>query len=285
MKFDIIFIEMKNTYLIFLVLIILGALLISGGLILKNNLSSNQDMGKTYSIIDDANTNISNKTLQLKTIKFVEVKPLPAANCNSTPIKGTSENDILWATIPGPGETVGAGGSIKAFYADEWPITLGSGSVSPLNGNPGHIVNPNIGDINARDTNNFPYFPAIFITDITNDPNSTSGDAQNGGKGYPPSEIYGVWKVLNGRVGSDCRSNPNQNFCNKLNLGSPDAFPSQSNLLKTSTPREPQASAEIIWNVDSLGLTQGHNYRVQIVLHDGDQNNGDIGQACTTIRY
>jgi len=276
--------QMKNIYIIFLVIVLLGALLISGGINLKNKLSSRQDAGKTYAIIDDTNANTSVNTLQLKTIKFREVKPLPAANCNVN-IKGKGENDILWATSPGSGETVGPGGSIKAFYADEWPITLGSGSVSSLNGNPGHIVNPNIGDVNARDANAFPYFPAIFITDITNDPNSTSGDAQNGGKGYPPSEIYGVWKVLNGNARNDCRSNPNQNFCNKLNLGGPDTFPSKSNLLQLSSPTEPQTSAEIIWNVDSLGLTQGHDYRVQIVLHDGDQSNGDVGQACTTIRY
>lgn len=272
-------------YLVLSVLVIVAAFFLVGGTAVKNKLTPTPTPGGAYLIPVDAPPANSANGLQLKTIGFVQVQPLPAANCKSVPIAGTSENDILWATIPGSGETVGSGGSIKAFYTDEWPITLGSGSISPLNGNPGHIVNPNVGNTNARDVNNLPYFPSIFITDITSDPNSTSGDAQNGGKGYPPSEIYGVWKALNVNAGHDCRINPNQNFCNKLNLGGPDAFPSQSNLLKVSVPREPQTSAEIIWNVDDLGLTQGHSYRVQIVVHDGDQNNGDVGQACTTIRY
>jgi len=279
---------MKSIYIIFLLIVLVEALLISGGISLKKNLSTNQDSGTTYTVIDDKNTTTSDNSLQLRTIKFIAVKQLPAANCNSTPIKGSTENSILWATSPGQNETVGPGGSIKAFYKDEWPITLGSGDVSPLNGNPGHIVNPNVGNTGVKDQNNFPYYPAIFITDITNDQNSVSGDAQNGGKAYPPYEIYGTWKALGVTFGGgvySCRERYDKNNCNGLNLGGPDAFPSQSNLLQEKDARnEPFTSAEIIWNVDNLGLTQGHDYRVQIILHDGDQG-GDIGQACTTIRY
>ena len=44
-------------------------------------------------------------------------------------------------------------------------------------------------------------------------------------------------------------------------------------------------TAELVWNLDSLGLTPGHIYRMQFMLHDGDQNKsgGDAGEACVTM--
>ena len=43
--------------------------------------------------------------------------------------------------------------------------------------------------------------------------------------------------------------------------------------------------AEVRWNVDQLGLKSGHSYRMQIIVHDGDQNGGggDAGQTCVTV--
>ena len=40
--------------------------------------------------------------------------------------------------------------------------------------------------------------------------------------------------------------------------------------------------AELIWNIDALGLDPAHRYRFQFIVHDGDQNKpgGDVGQAC-----
>jgi hypothetical protein len=38
-------------------------------------------------------------------------------------------------------------------------------------------------------------------------------------------------------------------------------------------------SAEVVWY---LSLAAGHSYRVQVMVHDGDQNKvgGDVGEAC-----
>ena len=42
---------------------------------------------------------------------------------------------------------------------------------------------------------------------------------------------------------------------------------------------------EVVWRLDSLNLMPGHTYRLQFMVHDGDQNKvgGDCGEACTTI--
>jgi hypothetical protein len=38
-------------------------------------------------------------------------------------------------------------------------------------------------------------------------------------------------------------------------------------------------NTEVVWN---LALIPGHNYRIQVIVHDGDQNKvgGDVGEAC-----
>ena len=47
---------------------------------------------------------------------------------------------------------------------------------------------------------------------------------------------------------------------------------------------------EARWNVDQITcngapLKKGHTYRMQFMVHDGDQNKtgGDVGQACATV--
>ena len=47
---------------------------------------------------------------------------------------------------------------------------------------------------------------------------------------------------------------------------------------------------EARWNVSDLScngvpLQKGHTYRMQFMVHDGDQNKtgGDVGQACATV--
>ena len=43
--------------------------------------------------------------------------------------------------------------------------------------------------------------------------------------------------------------------------------------------------AEVVWNISALGLDPSHSYRLQFMVHDGDQNKsgGDVGEACTTL--
>jgi hypothetical protein len=272
------------TWLIFLVIIVVLGLMLTGGLTIMKKNTNDTQQAKSYLVQEDSVNNSGDKSLQLKKIGFTEVVP-KIEDCGHA-FKGTNEGDVLWAIDPGPGQFAGQGGSIKVFYADEHPITLGAGSVSPNTANPDHIISPNVGDTSKKDVNGFPYFPALFISDITDNPDNQSGDVQNGGVASPPDEIYGTWKPL----GNGARENKN-----KLNLGSgADPFPNESNLIEVTGrsgkgPREPYTSAEVIWKVDNLKadgqpLINGHAYRVQIILHDGDFA-GDIGQTCTTVRY
>ena len=52
-------------------------------------------------------------------------------------------------------------------------------------------------------------------------------------------------------------------------------------------PNSDGYGAEVVWTVDSLGFQSGHTYRVQIMVHDGDQNGsgGDVGEGCAVASY
>lgn len=269
--------------IIFVVILLLGVML-TGGFVspVKNLTQFNNNNNKEYIPVIPTLAN-GKETLQLRKIDFIEpTSPpfKPTTECGNKKIAGTSESEILWAVSPDPGGSVGPGGTIKAFYHDEWALTLGSGNVTAQGKAPGHIISPNInfGNESARDANGFPYFPALFITDITSDPNNKTGDAQSGGTPYKPDEIYGTWQPLNKK----------NNSRNGTNLGGPDSFPSKSNVVNGNSQINNNYNlgytSEIIWKVDNLGLTTGHVYRAQFIIHDGDRE-GDIGQGCSVIRY
>ena len=42
---------------------------------------------------------------------------------------------------------------------------------------------------------------------------------------------------------------------------------------------------EASWSFDKLGLQSGHSYRIEFMVHDGDQSNtgGDAGEACLNV--
>jgi hypothetical protein len=269
-------------WIFFLAVAIVLGIMITGGTNIVSKKDKPVTQEKTY-IIEEELPEGARESLQLRKVGFIELKTT-TADCGHGDIKGTNEYFVLWATDPGPGQFVGQGGLIKAFYTDEWALTLGAGDVSPLTKSPDHIVNPNVGDKARKDKDGFPYFPALFISDITDDPNNNSGDSQNGGKAYPPDEIYGTWQPLGKKA--------DVKFRNYFNLGEgADTFPMKSNLWKNEgkladgPPKyERNYTAEVIWKVDNLGLINGHTYRAQLILHDGDRE-GDTGQACTTIKY
>lgn len=216
--------------------------------------------------------------IQLRTLKF-KLKVPETFDCNTNAIIGSREPFILWAIDPPPGTPVKREGTIKAFYQDEWPLTLGSGSITQPTSSQDHAVDPDVGDQSARDANNFPYFPALFLSDITNDPNNRDGDAQNGGTPHPLDEVFGAWKAL-GPMTQPLSPN---NF----DLG-PDAdtFPAQPNVSFKGIPSRVHGNygAEVVWHVENLGLEEGHTYRAQFILHDGDSE-GDISEGCTTIQF
>src|SRR5204862_8345738 len=115
------------------------------------------------------------------------------------------------------------------------------------------------------------------------DSTDRSGDWQYGGVAIPPSKIAGTWKGAVRTV--DKTRNPNvvtitpdrDPSVNHWNLGGGDAPPAGITGDKYT--------AEVAWDVSTLNLLPGHKYRLQFMVHDGDQNKtgGDVGESCTTI--
>jgi hypothetical protein len=202
----------------------------------------------------------------------------------------------LYAIVP----TGGSLAKVQVFYGDEHALTLGVRSVivktasgntttdypiSALASNPGSVTNPQtgsnvlFGDQAGLDPSLRPMWPSLFITDITNDPNSRAGDWQYGGRPFNPSAVYGTWKAAV-RTYDKTAATPYSTTTtdadpakNDWNLGT-GADPVPSSLAKNEG-----YGAEIVWN---LSLIPGHSYRVQAIVHDGDQNKagGDTGEAC-----
>jgi hypothetical protein len=231
----------------------------------------------------------THQTLQLSTLNLIYSPPLVVGPCNvGSSYTGIQEPGILYASKPSSNETVTAGGQIKVWYTDEHAISLGKGT-GTASGN-GDGISPwtpsmtqgspvLVGDMNAKDNGTYPYFPALFLTNITEDPTSTAGDAQNGGTGHPPAIIYGVWKPLNGADPTGYRADAMPAVADPFS-----SIPSQYlNNNTGSRGHEPGYKAEMIWNVNDLPVAAGQTYRAQFIVHDGDRD-GDIGLGCTTIQ-
>ncbi len=193
--------------------------------------------------------------------------------------------------------------TVQAFYTDEHALLLGVRAtgfpVTPMGStNPGHAVNPAIGDPNQTDDEDRPFFPSLFITDISLNPNSTSGDWQFFGTPTSPNDLFGTWKgaevtltgkgkkAKNGIVTDD---DPARNG-SSLGAGSdtPPAAPGG----KGKKGGGQGYTAEARWNLNALivggsPLLPGHTYRLQLMVHDGDQNKigGDVGEACANVFF
>lgn len=199
----------------------------------------------------------------------------PFASSNPRTSTVFNENATLRAVGSG-----GPDGTVRAWYSDEHAGLLGirtaGAPVSLLVGLLGHFFHPLVGDRTIADPFGRPYFPSLFITDITTDPNSRAGDWQFGGTPIQPDDIFGTWKaaVITGT---------------KITV---DADPKTGNTTMGagSNPLPVGASSEkflteVRWNLSALPLTLGHQYRFQFIAHDGDQNKvgGDVGQACLNV--
>ena len=225
-----------------------------------------------------------------------------------------NESEVLRAFRP---PVVGPGERLMVFYNDEHALTLGarqvlvksnSGTVTTgfpftvLMSSPDGVVNPQVGtmqldgDLAGTDTNKCagfpdlcdrPLFPALFITDITDDPNSRAGDWQFGGTPIGPNAVFGTWKGAVRTV--DKTKNP------PFITVTPDRDPAKNNYNLDGGDPAPTGlvnqgyGAEIAWDVDTLladGVIQRERvYRVQFMVHDGDQNKvgGDTGEGCATV--
>jgi hypothetical protein len=269
----------KGYITLLLVVLIAFGFLLSGALLPLGEQAPSGTTG--YSLVNPPKPP-PHQTLQLATLAFAPnagvCDPDPQHKLNS------GEPYILYAAQPGPNDTATATDTIKLWYIDELPLTLGEGAGVSSSMTTNQQANPNVGDQTLRDSG-LPIFPALFLTDITNNPADTSGDAQNNGTPIPPTMVSGTWKPAN----TEPDIPPNY-----PNGGLIDPLPAQSNLgHPISGNRDSDQlyySAEIEWNIGDLitqgKLQTGKTYRAQFVVHDGDQNagGGDLGLGCTTIQ-
>lgn len=206
-----------------------------------------------------------------------------------------NENEVLRAIQPVGGAP---NGTVRVFYNDEHAMTLGvrsvvvktaSGStttdypVSALMSVPGSVTNAQLGtteltgDQSGLDQSLRPMWPALFITDITANPQNRSGDWQQGGRPIAPTEVFGTWKAAVRTV--DKTVTPSTVTI------TPDQDPAKNNWSLAGGDTVPSGlssegyGAEARWSVPLLA---SHSYRVQVIVHDGDQNKagGDSGEAC-----
>jgi hypothetical protein len=121
-------------------------------------------------------------------------------------------------------------------------------------------------------------WPVLFLTDVTADANSHTGDWQLGGAPLAPTAIFGTWKAAVRTV--------NKTVSPNTVTITPDADPAKNNWnLGAGSDPVPAGlanegyGAEVRWEV---ALSPGHSYRLQVLVHDGDQNKGggDSGEAC-----
>jgi len=233
--------------------------------------------------------------------------PYPFTSTNPLTSIAFNESGVLRASV-----AVTAGGTsncvvahIALFYNDEHAMALGVKQVvvktsagttttnypiSPLLAVPSSVTNPFVGstiatgDQAGADVSGRPLFPALFLTDITANPNSLGGDWQYGGTAIPPTAIFGAWKGFVKTV--DKTKSPAT-----VTLTA-DADPAKNNwVLGPGSDPVPNGlsnegyGAEARWDVPLLGLVRHHTYRFYFMVHDGDQNKagGDVGQTAATL--
>jgi hypothetical protein len=206
-----------------------------------------------------------------------------------------NESEVMRAIRP----SISANGAIVSLlYGDEHAMTLGvrqvavtssAGTsttdypVSPLTKNPDSILDPQTGtnaltgDQSGLDPSLRPLWPVLYVTDITNDPSNRAGDWQMGGRPINPNAVFGTWK-------SAVRTVDKTEFPPTVSV-TPDADPAKNDFnLGINDPvpagiKNEGWSAEVRWGVM---FQPGHAYRLQVIVHDGDQNKvgGDCGEAC-----
>jgi hypothetical protein len=219
---------------------------------------------------------------------------------SSTPLTSVTfnESEVLRAIQASGGWPTA---TVQLFYNDEHALTLGIRQVvattatgpmttdfpmSMLTANPGTANDPQtgtneiVGPHSGLDVSQRPMWPVLYITDISADPKDRSGDWQFGGRPHGPNQIFGSWKGAVRTVDATVTPNkititPDKDpMKNNWNLGGGDPVPAGL--------RNEGFGAEVRWNVS---LTPGHSYRLQVMVHDGDQNKagGDSGEACVVF--
>jgi uncharacterized repeat protein (TIGR01451 family) len=224
----------------------------------------------------------------------------------SYPSSSFTESTVMrWAQVNGTGSSA----QIVAYGNDEKGLLLGVNGATPMssatqngsNGQTGgasyHVSNATGGSTTATDPSGRPYYPALYITDLTNHPltaNGTGvGDYQNGGTprnlsgGHPfIDDVFGTWSTAT-VSGSTYTVTPPLDK-NDWNLGQGSDAPVGTTFAAMG---DEGFGAEVRWNASHLtdsdgnAIQPGDTYRIQIIEHDGDQNKtgGDAGEFCVSL--
>ena len=187
---------------------------------------------------------------------------------------------------------------VAAWYSDEHALLLGiePPNVTDMYPTPeppaiydaatktARAHNPEVGSLTATDSKGRPLFPAAFVTKIT-PPNEggRQGDWQqqnDNTTAQKPQDLFGTWKHATQTTDIGSQNDPPAN--NTFGPGA-DTPPTGLKYEKFRT--------EVRWDLFSLKdqfgqpITAHNAYRVQFMVHDGDQNKdgGDVGQACVNI--
>jgi hypothetical protein len=214
-----------------------------------------------------------------------------------------NESEVLRAFGRGAGQ-------IRVWYGDENALTLGvrqlfvdnktgadvttNYTIAQMSGNPSSALGTPVaygstltsGEGAAVDGAGRPLFPALFVTDLTvSGGSSRAGDWQQGGAALAPNALYGTWKGAVIKV--DKTKNPT------VTTITPDANPQKNHtnvgpggINLPAGASDEGYTTEIVWNIANIpGYDPTHTYRLQFMVHDGDQNKtgGDVGQACFNI--
>jgi len=204
-------------------------------------------------------------------------------------VTGTQENQMIWGYAYSSTASSDNENALKVFYTSQDAMLLGSGAVTQMINHPADIAaNPSVGNEAARDNNNFPYFPSVYLTDITDRPSDVEGDAQEGGFANKPDIVYGAWKAQGA-------ANPEANGqdltaqadgwppANGPGDGSHNTTFSAEAVFKISS-LQAYDSAQGAWPTKTFVPVQaGRSYRAQIILHNGSDPTA-VGIACVTLR-
>jgi hypothetical protein len=232
----------------------------------------------------------------------------PAAGndaCGYPSASFTESTVMRWAQINGQGTSA----QFVAYANDEKGLLLGVNGASPMssatqngsNGQTGgasyHLAHASGGSTTATDPSSRPFYPALYVTDVTAHPlaaNGTgAGDFQNGGTprnlsaGAPfVDDVFGTWSTAT-VSGNNYTVTPPLDK-NNWNLGTGSDAPVGTTFAAMGNEGY---GAEVRWNVNELTDSDGHalkagnTYRIQVIEHDGDQNKsgGDAGEFCANL--
>jgi hypothetical protein len=192
-------------------------------------------------IVNGQQTNTSRAMLQLYNFNGVTITPPTTNLCTKG---GANKNpDALIAYSPDQATAVSTEGQIALWVSDTAPPYISPNEVVIRSS--GSIKTP--GDRAAKAPDNYLLEPQLYVFPAT---------VENNGKAYFPNFVKGYYN--NGTA---------------LNSYNSDVLPVNSLPQKTFT-------AEFIWNVSGIGLTD-NDYQIEFVAHDGHEV---LGVKCITIR-